>query len=164
MAVKLAVGLGAKVTVMTTSPSKEADARALGAHAVLISKDVEAMKAAKTSFDLIIDTVPVAHDLTPYIPLLDIDGTLCLVGAIEPMPGYHSGLLLGGRKRVTGSAIGGLSETQALLDFCAEKNILPDTEMIAIQDINHAWDRMEKADVKYRFVIDMATLAKDRAA
>jgi uncharacterized zinc-type alcohol dehydrogenase-like protein len=164
MAVKLAVGLGAKVTVISTSPSKEADARALGAHEVLISKDAEAMKKGRAQFDLIIDTVPVAHDLTPYLPLLDVDGTIVLVGAVEPMPGYHSGMLLGGRKRIAGSAIGGLPETQALLDFCAEKNILPDTETIAIQDINHAWQRMEKADVKYRFVIDMASLARDKAA
>src|SRR5579859_4330593 len=162
MAVKLAVGLGAEVTVVTTSPSKEADALALGAHQVLLSTDKAAMRAAAHSFDLIVDTVPVAHDLTPYMPLLDIDGTIVLVGAIDMLPPFHSGLLLGGRRRVAGSAIGGIPETQALLDFCAEKNILPDTEMIAIQDVNHAFERMERSDVKYRFVIDMASLASDK--
>ncbi|MET0360358.1 MAG: NAD(P)-dependent alcohol dehydrogenase [Sphingobium sp.] len=164
MAVKLAVGMEAAVTVITTSPSKEADALALGAHRVLISSDKAAMKAAFSSFDLIIDTVPVAHEIAPYLGLLDIDGTIVLVGAIEPMPGFHSGMLLGGRKRISGSPIGGIAETQEMLDFCADKGILPETENIAIQDINHAWERMEKGDVKYRFVIDMASLAKDKAA
>jgi alcohol dehydrogenase (NADP+) len=164
MAVKLAAGMGAKVRVITTSPSKEADAKALGAENVLVSTDRDAMKKAAASFDLIIDTVPVAHDLQPYVGLLDIDGTIVLVGAIEPLPGFHSGILLGGRKRISGSPIGGIAETQEMLDFCAEKSILPDTEMIAIQDINEAWDRMQRADVKYRFVIDMASLAKEREA
>ena len=159
MAVKLAVGLGADVTVITTSPEKEADAKALGAHRVLLSRDADAMKSARSSFDLIVDTVPVAHDLQAYLPLLDVESTLVLVGAIEPMPGFHSGHILGGRKRIAGSPIGGIAETQELLDFCAEKNILPDCETIRIQDINHAFERMEKGDVKYRFVIDMASLA-----
>jgi uncharacterized zinc-type alcohol dehydrogenase-like protein len=164
MAVKLAAGMDADVTVITTSPSKEKDALALGAKRVLISTDKDAMKGAMSGFDLIIDTVPVAHDIAPYLGLLDVDGTIVLVGAIEPLPSFHSGMLLGGRKRVSGSPIGGIAETQEMLDFCAEKNILPDTETIAIQDINHAWERMEKADVKYRFVIDMASLAKDKVA
>jgi uncharacterized zinc-type alcohol dehydrogenase-like protein len=158
MAVKLAVGMGAEVTVITTSPSKEADARALGAHRVLVSTDAGAMKTARSSFDLIIDTVPVPHDLTPYLVLLDVESTLCIVGAIDMMPGFHSGMLLGGRRRIAASPVGGIPETQELLDFCAEKNILPDCEMIAIHDINHAFERMEKADVKYRFVIDMGTI------
>ncbi|MGV8936285.1 MAG: NAD(P)-dependent alcohol dehydrogenase [Allorhizobium sp.] len=164
MGVKLAVALGAEVTVITTSPSKVADAKKLGAHNVLISKDAEAMKAAKGSFDFILDTVPVAHDLTPYIGLLGIDGSLVLVGAIDMLPPFHSGLLLGGRKRVSGSAVGGIRETQELLDFCAKHNILPETETIAMQDINTAFERMERGDVKYRFVIDMATLKDDIAA
>ena len=164
MAVKLAVGLGADVTVITTSPGKEDDAMALGARTVLVSADKAAMKVARSSFDLIIDTVPVAHDLSPYLNLLDIDGTIVLLGAIEPLPGFHAAMLVGGRKRVTGSMIGGIAETQELLDFCAAQNILPETETIAMQDINGAWDRMAKSDVKYRFVIDMASLEKDGPA
>lgn len=162
MAVKLAVGLGAEVTVITTSPSKEADALALGASRVLLSKDAAAMKSAGSSFDLIIDTVPLGHDIQPYLSLLDVESTLVLVGAVEPIPGFHTGLLLMGRRRVAGSPIGGIAETQELLDFCAEKNILPDTETISIQQINQAFERIERSDVKYRFVIDMATLSADR--
>ena len=160
MGVKLAVGLGAEVTVVTTSPAKSADALALGAHKVLIASDKEAMKAARGSFDLVLDTIPVAHDISPYLMLLAPRGVHVIVGAIDMLPSLHSGLLVGGQKSVAGSAIGGLPETQELLDFCAAKTILPDTETIAIQDINHAFERMEKADVKYRFVIDMASLGR----
>ena len=158
MAVKLGVALGCDITVITTSESKAADARALGAHHVLVSKDEDAMKAAVSSMDLIIDTVPVAHDLTPYIGLLDVDGSLVIVGAIDMIPSFHSGLLLGARKRVSGSPIGGIQETQELLDLCAEHGIHADCETIAMQDIQAAYTRMDKSDVKYRFVIDMATL------
>ncbi len=161
MAVKLGVALGCDVTVITTSESKSTDARALGAQHVLVSKDEDAMKAAMSSMDLIIDTVPVAHDLAPYIMLLDVDGSLVIVGAIDMMPPFHSGLLLGGRKRVSGSPIGGIQETQELLDLCAEHGIHADCETIAMQDIQAAYARMDKSDVKYRFVIDMSTLAKD---
>lgn len=164
MGVKLAVGMGAEVTVITRSPSKEADARALGAHKVLLASDKAALRAATSSFDLIIDTIPVPHEVTPYIHLLDVDGTLCIVGAVDMLPPFHSGLLLGLRRHITGSPIGGIRETQEMLDFCAEKNILPDCEMIPIQEINHAYERLEKADVKYRFVIDMASLAKEAKA
>lgn len=164
MAVKLGVGLGADVTVITTSPGKEADARRLGASRVLLSTDPVAMKSARSSFDLIVDTVPVAHDIQAYLPLLDVESTLVLVGAIDPMPGFHSGLLMSGRRRITASPIGGIRETQELLDFCAEKAILPDCETIAIQDINHAFERMKRNDVKYRFVIDMSSLAASRQA
>lgn len=164
MAVKLGAGLGAEVTMITGSASKEADARALGAHKVVLTKDKEAMRAARASFDVIIDTIPVAHDIAPYLNLLDVDGTLVIVGAIDTLPPFHSGLLLGGRKRVTGSPIGGIRETQEMLDFCAEKNILPDCEMIEMQDINAAYERLHRADVKYRFVIDMASLAKEKRA
>ncbi|BCW87864.1 NADP-dependent alcohol dehydrogenase C 2 [Alphaproteobacteria bacterium SO-S41] len=164
MAVKLAVGLGADVTVITGSPAKEADAKALGAQKVLITTDKDALRAATSSFDVIIDTVPVAHPVTPYLHLLDIDGTLVIVGAIDQLPPFHTGLLLGQRRRVTGSPIGGIAETQEMLDFCAAKNILPDCEMIDIQEINHAYERMEKSDVKYRFVIDMASLGKEAKA
>lgn len=158
MAVKFGVALGCEVTVITTSENKRADALALGAHRVLISSDRDAMKAAANSFDLIIDTIPVAHELQPYLPLLDIDGSLVIVGAIDKLPPFHSGLLLGGRRRVSGSPIGGIAETQEMLDFCATHGVLPECEQIAIQDINHAYERMERSDVKYRFVIDMASL------
>ena len=152
-------GLGAEVTMITTSPAKGADAKALGADHVLISSDRDAMKAAARSFDFLLDTIPVAHDLPPYLALLDRQGTLCLVGAIDMLPSFHSGLLLGGQKAVAGSGIGGIAETQEMLDFCAEKDILPDVEVIRMDEINHAYERMERSDVKYRFVIDMATLA-----
>ena len=158
MGVKLAVGLGAEVTMITTSPAKAADAQKLGAHAVLLSTDKEAMKAASGRFDFILDTIPVGHDVQNYLRLLKPSGHLVIVGAVEQMPGLHSGLLLGGRKSMAGSAIGGIKETQELLDFCADKNILPECETIRMDEINQAYERMEKSDVKYRFVIDMATL------
>ncbi|HET9628793.1 MAG TPA: NAD(P)-dependent alcohol dehydrogenase [Novosphingobium sp.] len=164
MAVKLAVGLGADVTVITTSPSKVDDALALGASRVLLSSDPAAMKEARSSFNLIIDTVPVPHDLNPYLSLLDLDGTIVLVGVIQPLPEVDARVLIMGRRSVAGSMIGGIAETQELLEFCAEKNILPDCETIAVQDINHAFERMDRNDVKYRFVIDMATLQSEPAA
>ena len=111
-----------------------------------------------SSRDLIIDTEPVAHDLAPYINLRDIDGSLVIVGAIDMIPSFHSYALLGGRRRVSGSPIGGIAETQELLDLCAEKGIHADCEAIAMHDIQAAYARMDKSDVKYRFVIDMATL------
>ena len=164
MAVKLGAALGGEVTVITGSESKRADAHALGAQHVLLSSDKDAMRAARNGFDLIIDTIPVAHRLQAYLPLLDIDGSLVIVGAIDEIPPFHSGLLLGGRRRVSGSPIGGIAETQEMLDFCAARGVLPDCEMIPIQDINHAWERMERSDVKYRFVIDMASLGAERKA
>ena len=163
MGVKLAVGLGADVTVVTTSPSKEKDALALGAHRVLISKDRPAMKQAARTFDIVLDTIPVAHDVQPYMHLLKVGGAHVIVGAIEPLPSVHGMLLVGWQRSLAGSMIGGIAETQELLDFCAAKNILPDTETIAIQDINHAYERMERSDVKYRFVIDMASLKRETA-
>ena len=158
MGVKFAKALGAEVTMITTSPGKGADAKKLGADHVLISTDKAAMKAATRSFDFLLDTIPVAHDLTPYLFLLDRQGTLCIVGAIDMLPSFHSGLLLGGQKAVAGSGVGGIAQTQEMLDFCAEKGILPECEIIRMDEIGHAFERMENADVKYRFVIDMATL------
>jgi len=158
MAVKLGVALGCDVTVITGSASKRADALALGAHRVLLSSDKESVVAAASGLDLIIDTIPVAHEFETLLNLLDVEGTLVLVGAIAQMPGYHTRSLLRGRRSLTASPIGGLAETQALLDFCAENGVLPDCEMIPMQDVNRAFERMERADVKYRFVIDMATL------
>lgn len=158
MAVKLAVGLGAYVTVLSRSNSKEADALELGADRLLVSSDPEAMNQAANSFDLIIDTVPVKHSLDPYLPLLDVDSTLVIVGQVGPMAESSTVPLLLGRRRVAGSPIGGIRETQEMLDFCAKKNILPDCEMIRMDQINAAFERMEKADVRYRFVIDMGSL------
>ncbi|MFI0843842.1 NAD(P)-dependent alcohol dehydrogenase [Mesorhizobium sp. IMUNJ 23232] len=158
MAVKLAVGLGADVTVISRSAGKTADALALGADRVLISTDEAAMAAAASSFDLIIDTIPVRHDVSPYMPLLDVDATLVIVGQLGLIEEQSTLPLLMGRRRLSGSPIGGIAETQEMLNFCARHNILPDCEMIAMQDINAAFERMERADVRYRFVIDMASL------
>lgn len=159
MAIKLAVGLGAHVTVVSTSPNKKADAMELGAHDFLVSKDDIAMAVAASSFDLIIDTVPVNHDLNPYIPLLDHDGTLVLVGQIGPIEGPNTAPMIFGRRRIAGSLIGGIAETQEMLDFCGQMNILPECEMIQMDEINTAFERMERSDVRYRFVIDMASLS-----
>ncbi len=158
MAVKLAVGLGAHVTVISRSADKANDAKELGANALLVSTDPEAMTVAANGFDLIIDTVPVKHDLNPYMPLLDVDGTLVIVGQIGPVAETSTVPLVLGRRRIAGSPIGGIRETQEMLDFCAEKNILPECEMIRMDEINHAFERMVKSDVRYRFVIDMASL------
>jgi len=158
MAVKFAAAMGAEVTVFSRTPGKEADAADLGAARVIISGDREAMKAAAYTFDVIIDTVPVEHDVQPYLPLLTLDGTLVLVGQIGPLGDVNTMPLLMARRRITGSAIGGIAETQEMLDFCAEKNVLPETEMIRMDEINEAWERMERSDVRYRFVIDMSTL------
>jgi len=163
MAVKLAKGLGAHVTVLSRTADKEADAIELGAEKLLVSADADAMQAAANIFDLIIDTVPVKHDVMPYLPLLDIDGTMVMVGQLGPIEPVDTIPFLLGRRRLSGSPIGGIRETQELLDFAAEKNILPEVEMINIQDINAAWERMEKADVRYRFVIDMASLEQPAA-
>ena len=159
MAVKLAAGLGAEVTVMSRTPDKEADARTLGADRLLVSTDEAAMGKAMNGFDLIIDTVPVKHDITPYLPLLDVDDTLVIVGQLGPLNEMSTLPLLMGRRRVAGSPIGGIAETQEMLDFCAKKNILPECEMVRMDGINGAFERMERADVRYRFVIDMASLA-----
>lgn len=160
MAVKLAAGLGAEVTVLSRSSDKQADALALGADRLLLSSDEGAMLQAANGFDLIIDTVPAAHALDPYLPLLDVDGTLVIVGQLGHMHGFSTVPLLSGRRRIAGSPIGGISQTQELLNLCAEKNILPECEMIRMDQINDAFQRMEKADVRYRFVIDMASLSR----
>ncbi|WP_435608885.1 NAD(P)-dependent alcohol dehydrogenase [Pseudomonas knackmussii] len=159
MAVKLARALGAEVTVITTSPNKADDARALGAHHVLLSKEPVAMQAAASSFDIILDTVPTRHDVNPYLMLLARGGTLVLIGALEPLEPIHGALLMINDRSIAGSLMGGLPATQELLEFCAEHQVLPECEMIAMQDINGAFERMQKNDVKYRFVIDMASLA-----
>lgn len=161
MAVKLASGMGADVTVISRSNAKEKDALALGAERLLVSTDNAAMAKAASSFDLIIDTVPVKHDLNPYMPLLDVDGTLVLVGQIGPLNEPSTVPMIVGRRRIAGSPIGGIAETQEMLDFCGRKNILPDCEMIRMDQINEAFDRLERSDVHYRFVIDMDSLTPD---
>ncbi|MEH6681353.1 MAG: NAD(P)-dependent alcohol dehydrogenase [Sediminicola sp.] len=158
MGLKFANALGAHVVMITTSPSKAADAKALGAHEVLISKNKEDMAKHANSFDFILNTVPVGHDVNPYMSLLKRDATMVLVGAVEPLDAVHGGSLIFGRKRLAGSLIGGIKETQEMLDFCGEHNIVSDIEVIKMQEINNAYDRVIKADVKYRFVIDMASL------
>jgi uncharacterized zinc-type alcohol dehydrogenase-like protein len=158
MAVKFGVAFGAEVTVLSTSPKKEADAKKLGAHKFVVTTDAEQLKAAKGSFNFLLDTVSAEHDFNMYLSLLKTNGTMICVGA-PPKPAEISAFsLLGGRKSVAGSGIGGIAETQEMLDYCAEHNIVSDIEMIDIKDIQSAYDRMVKGDVRYRFVIDMATL------
>lgn len=160
LAVKLAVALGAEVTVLSRSKDKAADALNLGAERLLISSDAAAMAHAASSFDLIIDTVPVKHDITPYLSLLDVDATLVIVGQLGPVAETNAFPLIQGRRRIAGSPAGGLRETQEMLDFCARKNIHPDCELIEIEQVNEAFVRLEHADVRYRFVIDMTRFAK----
>ena len=160
MALKLAKALEANVTLFTHSPEKEADARRLGAHNVIISSDEAQMKSVRGRFDLIIDTVPCDHDINPYMSTLSLNGTLVLVGFLGKFESQLNSVpLIVGRKSVAGSVIGGIAETQEMLDFCGEHGIVSDIEMIDIQDINHAYERMLKSDVKYRFVIDMESLS-----
>jgi len=159
MGVKLAHAMGADVTVFTTSPAKFDEARALGAADVALSTDAEQMKARAGAFHFILNTVSVAHNLDHYVRLLRRNGVMCLVGApAEPHKGPSAWGLLGGRKSVAGSPIGGIRETQEMLDFCAERGIVPETEIIAMSAINEAYERLLRNDVRYRFVIDMATL------
>jgi uncharacterized zinc-type alcohol dehydrogenase-like protein len=159
MGLKLAKALGAEVTLFTRSKGKEADARRLGADHIVLSTEPAQMAAVKDRFDLIVDTVPYVHDLNPYIPSLATDGTLVLVGYLgELEPLLNSTPMVLGRKSVAGSLIGGIAETQEMLDFCGQHGITSDIEMIKIPGINEAYERMLKSDVKYRFVIDMASL------
>ncbi|MNF34441.1 putative formaldehyde dehydrogenase AdhA [compost metagenome] len=158
MAVKLAAALGADVTVITTSPGKADDARTLGANHVLLSNDAAAMTAAANGFEFIIDTIPSRHNVNPYLMLLGREGVLVLVGAIEPLEPIHGGLLIRNNRTLAGSLVGGIQAIQELLDFCADHQVLPNCEMIDIKDINSAFDRLQRNDVKYRFVIDMTTL------
>jgi uncharacterized zinc-type alcohol dehydrogenase-like protein len=163
LAVKLGVALGAEVTVITTSPGKVDDARKLGADHVLLSSEPKAMQAAANAFDFILDTIPQRHDTNPYLMLLGRDGKLVVVGAIDLLEPVHGGLLIRNNRTLAGSLIGGIRATQELLDFCAEHRVLPECERIEMGDINHAFSRMLKNDVKYRFVIDMATLREQAA-
>ena len=161
MAIKLAKGLGADVTLFSRTPGKTQDAKDLGANSVVISTDEEQMKSVRGKFDLIIDTVPYIHDVNPYISTLNINGTLVLVGYLGDLnPMLNSVPMIMGRKSVAGSVIGGIAETQEMLDFCGNHNIVSEIEIINMQDINTAYERMLRSDVRYRFVIDMASLKK----
>ena len=159
MALKLAKAMGADVALFTRSTNKVRDAHRLGADKIVLSTDAAQMASVKSQFDLIIDTVPNVHDVNPYIPTLSINGTLVLVGylgGLEPI--LNTVPMIMGRKSVAGSVIGGIPATQEMLDFCGKHGITSDIEVIKIQDINNAYERLLKSDVKYRFVIDMASL------
>ena len=159
MALKLAKAMGAEVTLFTRSPGKEADARQLGADRIVLSSEQAQMAAVANCFDLIIDTVPYVHDVNRYVPTLATGGTLVLVGYLGPLePMLNSALLVMNRKAVAGSLIGGIAETQEMLDFCGAHGVTSDVEVIKMQDINGAYERLLKSDVKYRFVINMASL------
>ena len=158
MGVKFAHAMGARVVMITTSPEKGDDAKKLGADGVLLSTDDDAMHAAQKSFDFLLNTIPVGHDADPYMKLLKRDGTMVVVGAIEPMKQVNGIPFILRRRSMAGSLIGGIPETQEMLDFCGEHNIVCDIEKIAMKDVNQAYERTVKGDVKYRFVIDMATL------
>ncbi|MDE1172438.1 MAG: NAD(P)-dependent alcohol dehydrogenase [Parvibaculaceae bacterium] len=164
MGIKFAKALGAHVVMITTSPGKGKDATRLGADEVLISRDADAMAAHKASFDFLLNTIPVPHDLNPYVNLLKRDKTMALVGVLTELePPLSGGNLIMGRKSVAGSSIGGMAETQEMIDFCAEHNIVSDVEIVPIQSVNEAYERLLKNDVKYRFVIDMASLRQEAA-
>jgi uncharacterized zinc-type alcohol dehydrogenase-like protein len=160
MGVKFAAAFGAEVTMLSTSPSKEADARRLGAHHFLLTKDPAAMKARTNYFDFILNTVSANHDYSPYLQLLRTNGTMIVVG-VPPTPSAAPAFdLIMKRRSIMGSLIGGIKETQEMLDFCAEHNIVSDVEVISIDQINEAYERVLKGDVRYRFVIDIASLRK----
>jgi len=158
MAVKLAAAMGAEVTMLSTSKSKEADARKLGAHHFGLTSDDATFKKLAGHFDLIIDTISAPHDYNKYLGLLRVEGTMVLLGVPpEPTPVAAFPLIMG-RRSLSGSLIGGIAETQEMLDFCAEHNIVSDIELIPVQQVNEAYERMLKNDVRYRFVLDMKTL------
>ncbi len=159
MGVKLADALGAHVVAFTTSASKKQAAHELGADEVVVSKNADEMAAHAGTFDFILNTVAASHNLDDFTTLLKHDGTMVLVGVPEhPHPSPSVFNLIFGRRAIAGSLIGGIAETQEMLDFCADHGITSDVEMIAMNEIDHAYDRLLKSDVKYRFVIDMATL------
>lgn len=158
MAVKFGVAFGADVTVLSSTPAKEEDARRLGAHHFINTRDTGAMKKARRTFDFVIDTVSATHDLKPYLALLRLDGTHILVGLPSEPIAIPPFSLTNGRRRVAGSSIGGIPETQEMLDYCFEHNIACDVEVIDIRNIGEAYQRMERGDVRYRFVIDVKSL------
>ena len=161
MGVKLAHAMGAHVVVFTTSPGKKADALRLGADEVVVSRNADEMQKHAGSFDFILDTVAAKHDINAYLNLLRLDGNITLVGAPEKPLDVAAFSLIMGRRSLSGSMIGGIAETQEMLDFCGEHNITADVEVIPIQKVNEAYDRLLKSDVKYRFVIDMTSLKSE---
>lgn len=158
MGVKFAHAMGAHVVMITTSPEKGKDAQKLGANDILLSTNHDAMEASAESFDFLLNTIPVGHDTDPYMNLLKRDGTMVIVGAVEPLTQVNGVPFIFKRRSLAGSLIGGLPETQEMLNFCGEHNITCDIELTDIKDVNSAYDRTVSGDVKYRFVIDMATL------
>ncbi len=160
MAVKFAVSFGAEVTMLSSSPSKEADAKKLGAHHFALTSDQKTMESLANNFDFILNTVSAAHDYNAYLNLLNTNGTMIVVGAPPTPIEAPAFTLIMKRRSIIGSLIGGIAETQEMLDYCAEHNIISDVEVIDMSYINEAYDRMVKSDVKYRFVIDMASLKK----
>jgi uncharacterized zinc-type alcohol dehydrogenase-like protein len=158
IAVKLAVARKADVTVFTTSPGKIADAKRMGAREAVLWSDTAALKRLANQFDLLISTVPQAYPMQPFVNLLKLDSTLVNVGAMKDLQGINGLALVFGRKSVAGSVIGGVAETQEVIDYCAARNIKADIELIRVEDINRAYERVVKKDVRYRFVIDMASL------
>ncbi|MGI8705027.1 MAG: NAD(P)-dependent alcohol dehydrogenase [Sphingomicrobium sp.] len=160
MTVKLARAMGAEVTVLTTSPEKAEAARKNGASEVIVSTDPEAMQKAVGRFNLVVDTIPVTHDIQPYINLLRPNGTMVVLGALAPLPGIDGFNLIFGNRAVAGSIIGGLPETQEMLDFCAKNGIVPEIEVIPAQQINNAWETLAKGDVAHRYVIDIESLER----
>jgi uncharacterized zinc-type alcohol dehydrogenase-like protein len=161
MGVKFARAFGAHVVVFTTSPGKKEDALRLGAHEVIVSTNPEEMQQHAGSFDFILDTISAEHDINSYLGMLGLDGNLTLVGAPEKPLSISAFALIFGRKCLSGSLIGGIKETQEMLDFCGENNITADVEVIQIQKVNEAYERMVKSDVKYRFSIDIASLKSE---
>jgi len=159
MGVKFSHALGAHTTMITSSEQKGEDARLLGADEVLLSSSPEKLANVNGSFDFLLNTIPVNHDLTPYLELLNTNGTMCVVGAVEPLSQVNAAQLIFGRRSLAGSLIGGIAETQEMLDFCGEKNILSEVEVIRMEEVNEAYSRMQKNEVKYRFVIDVSSLA-----
>jgi len=159
MGLKLAKALGAEVTLFSRSPGKEIDARRLGADHIVISTNAAQMVSVAGRYNLILDTVPDLHDVNPYVPTLATGGTIVMLGYLGPLePPFNSGPLIFNRKALAGSIIGGIAETQEMLEFCGQHGIVSDIEIIPIQEINEAIERMLTSDVKYRFVIDMASL------
>jgi alcohol dehydrogenase (NADP+) len=155
MGVKYAKAFGAEVWVVTSSAEKAEIAKSYGADGVVVSTSEKDMESAAHKFDFLLDTIPKAHDLSPYLELLNVHGTICLVGPIEPMPGFHSGDVINGQKSIAGSGIGGIKETQEMLEYSASHNILPDIEIIDIKDVNKAWDSLLNKQMSKRYVIDM---------
>lgn len=155
MGVKYAKAMGAEVWVITSSPEKIEDAKLFGADGVIVSSNKEEMEKHTRSFDLLLDTIPVEHDINSYLTIININSTLVLIGAINPMPGYHGGDLIGGRKAIAGSCIGSMKEVKEMLEFSAQHKILPEVELIKMEEVNEAWDNITKKGISHRYVIDI---------